>query len=191
VKANFSNGPKGGERNMKTFNWLTLNQFSIDDLVIFMHWLGFTSKGAATPNQLRTQSAVRSSKLPELTKILNYFEFAAKAGDKIQITHDGRDFNRANTNLKIEMLKSRIAADEVIQKVLFFLEQSPTGRLTTNAIVEILQEGYVLHISGSDVVGLLNWASTCKIFSYDKEHHEIVRLGGRLPQNPLSPGLAS
>jgi C-terminal AAA-associated domain len=176
---------------MKTINWLTLNQFSIDDVVVFMHWLGFTSKGHVTSAQLRERTPIRSSKLPDLLKILSYFEFAVYDGEKLQITRDGRDFNRANTILKIELMKRRILASAIVQDILSILEQSPNGRLSVDAMAAVLQKRYDLEVSCKDISGLISWACTCKVFGHDKERHEIIRLGGRLPQNPLLPGLAS
>jgi len=176
---------------MKTINWLTLNQFSIDDIVVFIHWLGFTSKGQVTSTQIHGHTPIRSSKVPGLIKILDYFNFAVRSGDKLQITRNGRDFERANASLKFEILNGKFSEDETIKKILLRLEQSPSGRLNVNTVAEILQDTYDTRVSRDDVSGLIAWATTCKLFVYDEDRNEIVHIGGRLPRNPLAPNLAS
>jgi hypothetical protein len=159
---------------MKYFNWLALNQVSFEDALIFLLWIDSVPSGEVTFSEIRDAGPVKSERLPTLLESLKYFGFLSEGKTRISLSKAGRHFIMSGAESRLALLRNFFLKGELGQKVVAQLHES--GRLELQQVLNLFQGIYGFYISPSEITGFVEWGTRSRLFDFNIETCELVRL---------------
>ena len=166
---------------MKKFNLPAFCQITLVEVGSFLVWLQKATDGTVTLRQMEMASPIRTSKLSLMLKLCEQFDFLERREIHVSIKSSGGQFANVKFAEKMAIIRGLFLNYEQVQNVVDLLVQSPTGRLKKKHVEEIFGVHPDSIVTQGDVMGFIEWANACELFSYDKKREELTLKGSGLP----------
>ena len=163
-------------KKMKTINLFALSQLTVDDIGIFLSWLGRGPDIGLGLEQMKKNLPLGTSKIGSILKILESFELIARKQDRYILTSTGRDFSNSGMMVKSAVLRNLFMRVEPVQKLMKLLQTSASGRLPVKFVHVSFSLGLLSIVSDAEILGFLSWAQACALFGVDTMAEEIFRI---------------
>ena len=171
---------------MKKLNLSAIRQVTLIETGSFLTWLQKAEGGTVTLRQMEMASPIRTSKLGFMLKLGEQFDLLNRSQIHVSIAANGKKFAEAKFPEKMAIIRALFMDCEQVQKIVDSLGKSSTGKLKKRYVQEIFGMGPGSLVTDGDVMGFIEWAQACELFSYDKKREEIQLRGPGLPMSPES-----
>jgi hypothetical protein len=166
---------------VKKFNLPAFRQISLVEVGSFLVWLQKATDGTVTLRQMEMASPIRTSKLGLMLKLCEQFDFLERREIHVSIMTGGKHFANVKFAEKMAIIRRLFLDYEQVQNIIDLLAKSQTGRLKKRHVEEIFGMGPGSLVTQGDVMGFIEWANACELFSYDKKREELILKGSGLP----------